>query len=115
MIKDQYPLPWTNELFDWLQRAKIYTKFDLFNRYHQVQIKPEDIYKTAFQTQYSLYEFKVLPFRLTSALVIFMCLMNNIFHDLLDDCIIIFLDNFLIYSKDIESYCRHVKETLKRL
>src|SRR5579871_1069644 len=114
-IKDQYPLPWTDELFDQLQGAKIYTKFDLSSGYHQVQIRPEDTYKTTFQTRYGLYEFKVLPFGLTSTPATFMHLMNDIFHDLLDDCVIIFLDNFLIYSKDIESHCRHIKETLKRL
>src|SRR5579871_2312100 len=105
MIKDRYPLPQTDELFDQLQEAKIYTKFDLSSGYHQVQIRPEDTYKTTFQTQYGLYEFKVLPFRLTSAPAIFMYLMNDIFYDLLNDCVIIFLDNFLIYSKNIESYC----------
>src|SRR5579871_796069 len=115
MIKDRYLLPWTDKLFDQLQETKIYTKFDLSSGYHQVQIRPEDTYKTAFQTQYGLYKFKVLPFRLTSAPATFMCLMNNIFHDLLDDCVIIFLNDFLIYSKDIESHCKHVKEILKRL
>src|SRR5579871_5878619 len=115
MIKDRYPLPQTDELFNQLQGAKIYIKFDLFSGYHQVQIKPEDTYKTAFQTRYGLYEFKVLPFGLTSAPVTFMHLMNNNFYDLLDDCVIIFLDDFLVYSKDIESYCQHVKEILKRL
>src|SRR5579871_2626029 len=58
-IKDRYPLPWTDKLFDKLQGAKIYTKFDLHSGYHQVQIRPEDMYKTTFQTRYSLYEFKV--------------------------------------------------------
>src|SRR5579871_2236092 len=115
MIKDRYLLPWTDKLFDQLQETKIYTKFDLSSGYHQVQIRPEDTYKTAFQTQYGLYEFKVLPFGLTSTPAIFMYLMNDIFHDLLDDCVIIFLDNFLVYSKDIESHCQHVEETLKRL
>src|SRR5579871_656819 len=115
MIKDRYPLPWTDELFNQLQGAKIYIKFDLFSRYHQVQIRPEDTYKTIFQTRYGLYEFKVLPFRLISAPVIFMYLMNDIFYDLLNDCIIIFLDDFLVYSKDIESHYQYVKETLKRL
>ena len=71
-IKDRYPLPRTDELFDRLYGAKIFSKFDLKTRYHQIQIKPKDIYKTIFQTQYGLYEFMVLPFGLMSAPTIFM-------------------------------------------
>ena len=114
-IKDRYPLPRTDDLFDRLQGAKIFSKFDLTSGYHQIQIKPEDTYKTAFQTRYGLYEFKVLPFGLTSASVTFMQLMNDIFQDLLDECVIIYIDDILVYSKDIESHCRHVNEVLKRL
>src|SRR5579871_713127 len=115
MIKDRYPLPQTDELFNWLQGTKIYIKFDLSSGYYQVQIRPKDTYKTTFQTRYGLYKFKVLPFRLTSAPAIFICLMNDIFHDLFDNCVIIFLDDFLVYSKDIESHYQYVEETLKRL
>ena len=104
-IKDRYPLPRTDELFDRLHKAKIFSKFDLTSGYYQIQIKPEDTYKTAFQTRYGLYEFKVLPFGLTSAPATFMRLMNDIFHDLLDECVIIYIDDILVYSNDIESHC----------
>ena len=111
-IKDRYPLPRTDELFDRLQGAKIFTKFDLRSGYYQIWIRPEDTYKTTFQTWYGLYEFKVLPFGLTSAPVIFMRLMNDIFQDMLDDYVIIFIDDILVYSKNIKDHCWHVKEVL---
>src|SRR5271169_2451237 len=114
-IKDRYPLPRTDELFNRLQGAKIFSKIDLRSGYHQIRIKPEDNYKTAFQTRYGLYEFAVLPFGLTSAPATFMRLMNDIFHDLLDDCVIVFIDDILVYSKTMETHCQHVDEVLKRL
>jgi Reverse transcriptase (RNA-dependent DNA polymerase) len=114
-IKDRYPLPRTDELFDRLQGAKIFSKIDLLSGYHQIRIKPEDTYKTAFQTRYGLYEFAVLPFGLTSAPATFMRLMNDIFHDLLNNYIIVFINDILIYSKTIESHYQHVEEVLKHL
>ena len=75
------------------------SKIDLRSRCHQVHIKEEDIYKTAFMTRYGHYEFVVVPFGLTSALAKFMCFMNNLWHPYLDKFIIVFIDDILVYSK----------------
>ena len=114
-IKDNYPLPRTDELFDQLQGARIFTKLDLRSGYHQIRVKPEDVPKTAFSTRYGLYEFTVLPFGLTSAPATFMRLMNDVFRDLLDICVIVYLDDILIYLKNEEEHNKHVKSVLERL
>jgi hypothetical protein len=97
--KNKYPLPRIYDLFDQLKDAKIFSKIDLRSRYHQVRIKEEDINKTSFRTRYGHYEFTMVPFRLSNAPTIFMCLMNGVFRSYLDKFIIIFLDDILIYSK----------------
>ena len=114
-IKDNYPLPRTDELFNQLQGAKIFTKLNLRSGYYQTRVKKEDILKTAFLTRYGLYEFTVLPFGLTSVLATFMRLMNDVFRDLLDVCIIIYLDDILIYSRNEEEHKEHVKLVLEKL
>ena len=115
MIKDRYPLPRTDELFNRLFGVKIFSKIDLQSGYHQICVRPEDTHKTAFQTRYGLYEFTVLPFGLTSAPATFMQLMNDIFHDLLDDYVLVYIDDILIYSKTPEDHYRHLTNVLIRL
>ena len=83
-IKNKYPLPCIDDLFDQLQGAQVFSKIDLRSDYHQLKIKGEDIPKTAFQTRYDHYEFLVTPFGLTKAPAAFMDLMNRIFHEYLD-------------------------------
>jgi hypothetical protein len=78
-VKNKYPLPKIDDLFDQLKNENIFSKIDLRSRYHQVRIKEEDIRKTAFRSRYGHYEFTVVPFGLSNAPIVFMCLMNHVF------------------------------------
>jgi hypothetical protein len=114
-VKNKYPLPRINDLFDQLKGAKIFSKIDLRSRYHQVRIKDEEISKTAFRTRYGHYEFTVVPFGLSNAPVFFMCLMNGVFRDYLDKFVIVFLDDILVYSKLEEEHEQHLRLVLQEL
>ena len=114
-IKNRYPLPRVEELFDRLRGAKYFSKIDLRSGYHQVRIHPDDIHKTAFRTRYGHYEFLVLPFGLTNAPATFMHLMQSIFGAHLDDFVIVFLDDILIFSKTLAEHKKHVRRVLELL
>lgn len=114
-IKDKYSLPRIDELFDRLQGAKLFTTLDLRSGYHQIRMRPEDVPKTAFNTRYGHYEFLVMPFGLTNAPATFMRLMNDLFHDMLDDGVLVFLDDIMIYSKNLDDHRRLVRRVLDRL
>jgi hypothetical protein len=114
-IKNRYALPRIDDLVDQLHGAKIFTKIDLTSGYWQIAIAPEDRHKTAFRTRYGHYEFNVMPFGLTNAPASFQSLMNDIFRDMLDECVVIYLDDILIYSKTVEEHKEHVRRVLKRL
>ena len=97
-IRNQYPLPRINELFDQLQGSWVYSKIDLRSGYHQLKVRENDVSKTAFRTRYDHYEFLVMPFGLTNALATFMDLMNRVFSPYLDKFVIVFIDDILVYS-----------------
>jgi hypothetical protein len=114
-IKNKYPLPRIDDLFDQLQGAKYFSKIDLRSGYHQLRIKEADIQKTAFVTRYGRYEFTVMPFGLTNTPAFFMNLMNKVFMEELDKFVIVFIDDILIYSKSREDHEHHLWIVLKRL
>jgi hypothetical protein len=111
-VKNKYPLPRIDDLFDQLKDAKIFSKIYLRSDYHQVRMKYEDINKTSFRTRYGHYQFTVVPFGLSNAPIGFMCLMNGIFRDYLDKFVIVFLDEILIYSKYKEENEQHLRMVL---
>ncbi|EAL22396.1 hypothetical protein CNBB2750 [Cryptococcus deneoformans B-3501A] len=114
-IKNRYPLPLIAELLDRLKSAKVFTKIDLRGAYNLLRIKAGEEWKTAFRTCYGHFEYLVMPFGLTNAPASFQHLMNHNFHDLLDIFVIIYLDNILIYSPDLETHQSHVIQVLDRL
>ncbi|KAG6326427.1 hypothetical protein ID866_12662 [Astraeus odoratus] len=113
--KDHYPLPLISDLLDSPSHAKIYTKIDLRHAYHLIRIALGDEWKTAFRTCYGSYEWLVMPFSLTNALAAFQRFVNTIFTDMLDVCVVVYLDDILIYLGNKESHKQHVKEVLQRL
>ncbi|KAJ0524802.1 putative nucleotidyltransferase, Ribonuclease H [Helianthus annuus] len=114
-IKNRYPLPRIDDLFDQLQGSSYYSKIDLRSGYHQLRVRNEDISKTAFRTRYGHYEFLVMPFGMTNAPAVFMDLMNRVCKPYLDKFVIVFIDDILIYSKSQEEHERHLRLILELL
>jgi hypothetical protein len=114
-IKNKYPLPRIDVLFDQLVGAKVFSNIDLRSSYHQIKIRASDIPKTAFSTRYGLYEYLVMSFGLTNAPAYFMYLMNSVFMPVLDKFVVVFIDDILVYSRNEEEHAGHLHVVLQRL
>jgi hypothetical protein len=114
-VKNKYPLPRIEDLFDQMRGARVFSKIDLRSGYHQMKIRPSDIPKTAFSTRYGLYEFTVMSFGLTNAPTYFMNLMNKVFMEYLDRFIVVFIDDILIYSRNESDHEQHLRLVLQKL
>ncbi|GKD50682.1 putative reverse transcriptase domain-containing protein [Tanacetum coccineum] len=114
-VKNRYPLPRIDDLFDQLQGSSTYSKIDLRSVYHQLRVRNEDIPKTAFRTRYGHYEFQVMSFGLTNAFAVFMDLINRICKPYLDKFVIVFIDDILIYSRNKEEHADHLRIILELL
>jgi hypothetical protein len=114
-IKNKYPLPWINDLFDQLHGACVLSKIDLWSGYHQLKIQESDIPKTAFITRYGLYKYMVMSFGLTNSPTYFMYLMNKEFMEYMDKFIVVFIDDILVYSKNEEEHTEHLHLVLQKL
>jgi hypothetical protein len=111
-IKNKYPLPRIEDLFDQIRGAKVFSKIDLHSGYHQMKIRWSDIPKTAFTTRYGLYEYTFMSFGLTNAPAYFMYLMNKVFIEYLDKFVVVFIDDILVYSKTVEKHEEHLRLVL---
>ena len=111
-IRNQYPLPRIDELFDQLQGSRVYSKIDLRSGYHQLRVQEGDVPKTAFRTRYRHYDFLVMPFGLTNAPTTFMDLMNWVFQPYLDRFVIVFIDDILVYSSSPKEHSEHLRIVL---
>ncbi|KAL0534003.1 hypothetical protein IC582_028280 [Cucumis melo] len=114
-VKNSYPLPRIDDLFDQLQGATIFSMIDLHSGHHQLRIRDNDIPKTAFRSRYGHYEFIVLSFGLTNAPAVFIDLMNRVFKDFFDTFVIVFIDDILVYSKTEAEHEEHLHQVLETL
>ena len=111
-IKNRYPLPRIDDLFDQLRGARVYSKIDLRTGYHQLRVRETDIPKTAFRKRYGHFEFTVMPFGLTNAPAAFMDLMHRVFQPYLDQFVVVFVDDILIYSQSEWEHEYHLRIVL---
>ena len=114
-VKNKYLLPIIDNLFDQLKSASIFSKIELRSGYHQLRIKDADVHKTTFRTQYEHYKFLIMPFGLTNAPTAFMDLMNLVVRPCVNQFVVVFIDDILVYSKDRENHDKHLRVVLETL
>ena len=114
-IKNKYPLPNINELFEQLKGAQVFSKLDLRMGYHQIRIREQDIPKTAFRTSYGSYEYTVMSFGLVNAPPTFSRMTNFIFNPYTNDFVLVYLDDILVFSKNKEDHAKHLRLVLDKL
>ena len=114
-IRNKYPLPRIDDLLDQLKGASVFSKLDLRTGYHQMRVEDDSVPITAFRTRYGLFEYRVMPFGLTNAPAFFMDLMQRIFRPFIDHFVIVFIDDILIYSRDMTEHARHLRIVLQTL
>ncbi|GBG74892.1 hypothetical protein CBR_g19405 [Chara braunii] len=114
-VKNSYPIPRADELFDRLVDNRFFTKIDLLSGYTQIHVATEDQLKTAFRSRFGHYEFTVMPFGLTNAPATFQTAMNDIFRNILEEYVLVYLDDILVYSRTLEDHLRHLRDVLQRL
>ncbi|XP_019056669.1 PREDICTED: uncharacterized protein LOC109116182 [Tarenaya hassleriana] len=114
-VKNKYPIPLIADLFDQLKDARVFSKLDLRSGYYQVRVAEGDEPKTACITRYGSFEFKVMPFGLTNAPATFCTMMNQIFHDYLDKFVVVYLDDIVVYSRDLSEHVGHLRTVLNVL
>jgi hypothetical protein len=115
IVKNKYPLPRIDDLFDQLRGACMFSKIDLWSGYHQLKIWEWDIPKIAFVLRYGLYEYTVMSFGLTNAPAYFMYLMNKVFMEYLGKFVMVFIDDILVYSRNEEGHKEHIRQALQKL
>jgi hypothetical protein len=115
IIKNKYPLPRIEDLFDQMRATKVFSKIDLRSGYHQLKIRLEDIPKTTFTSRYGLYKFTVMSFGLTNATAYFMYLMNKVFMEYLDKFVVVFIDDILVFSRSEGEHEEHLRLALQKL
>ncbi|GMJ10754.1 hypothetical protein HRI_004744600 [Hibiscus trionum] len=114
-IKNKYPLPRIDDLFDQFRGASVFSMIDLRSGYYQLKVKDVDVPKTAFRTRCEYYEFLVMSFGLTNAPAAFMDMMNRVFHEFLDQFVVVFIDDILVYSRTEDNHDRHLRIVLQAL
>ena len=111
--KNNAPIPRSDEIFDRLGGAKFFSKLDLKTGFHQIRVKPEDIEKTAFNTKYGQFEYLVMPMGLCNAPATFQTLMNQLFYDCIDDFLVVYMDDLVIFRKDEANHVKHLETVLR--
>jgi hypothetical protein len=114
-VKNSFPMPLIDEILDELAGTKYFSKLDMRSGYHQVQMKEKDEFKTAFKTHQGHYQCKVMPFRLTNAPTTFQCIMNEVLAPYLCKFVMVFLDDILVYSPNLQAHLRHLRLVLLKL